>query len=138
MIFPQHIVRHYAPILTHHRYHLRRFMSEVLGYVLRKAPLHMVNDCIASIVNMLGSYVAFDGRSVTDKVELIQYCPNDHMNRHSTTPNILFVLTLASLPIDCCYRWGRSTHQRGMQGKRDAPALTHSKHNCRQSTLSQH
>ena len=64
----QLVLRHYAPILTHRRFHLRRFMSEVLGYVLRKAPLHMTNDCIASVVDILAPQVVESGCSVTDKV----------------------------------------------------------------------
>ena len=65
---PQNVLRHYAPILTHRRFHLRRFMSEVLGYVLRKAPLHLMNDCISSIVDILAPQVVMPGCSVTDKV----------------------------------------------------------------------
>ena len=64
------VLRHYAPILTHRRFHLRRFMSEVLGYVLRKAPLNMTNDCIAAVVDILGPQVAAVGCSVTDKVRV--------------------------------------------------------------------
>jgi hypothetical protein len=67
-LYPQNVLRHYAPILTHRRFHLRRFMSEVLGYVLRKAPLHLMNDCISSIVDILAPQVVMPGCSVTDKV----------------------------------------------------------------------
>ena len=45
-------------------------MSEVLGYVLRKAPLTMTNDCIAAVVDILGPQVAAVGCSVTDKVRV--------------------------------------------------------------------
>lgn len=93
----QHVLNHYAPILTHRRFHLRRFMSEVLGYVLRKAPLHMTNDCIAAVVNMLAPQVASEASSITDKIAVIdgagrlisEACRGSGTHLHSRTLNII-------------------------------------------------
>jgi hypothetical protein len=98
----QQILKHYAPILTHRRFHLRRFMSEVLGYVLRKAPLHMTNDCISAVVDILAHKVAAAESSISDKISVIdgagrlisEACRGSGTHLHSRTLNIITGTTL--------------------------------------------